>query len=99
MATRTDRMMDAAVRAAQQAKVWAKAAAVEADRLLKDAKKKAVTMERKRQLKKRLLQTARVMKSAGRAAVVAGLAAGIAAARAEISSRKNQKRLKSAAKR
>ena len=99
MATRTDRMMGAAVRAAKQAKVWAKAAAVEADRLLKDAKKQAVTMEKKRQLKKRLLQTARVMRSAGRAAVVAGLAAGIAAARAEITSRKTQKKLKRAATR
>jgi type III secretion system FlhB-like substrate exporter len=87
MPTRTDRAMSAAVRAAKQAKVWAKVAAREADRLLQDAKKKAVTIERKRHLKKRLLQTARVMKAAGRAAVVAGLAAGIAAARAERSRR------------
>ena len=84
MATRTDRVMAAAVRAAKQAKIWATAAALEADRMLKDAKKKAITMEKKRQLKKRLLKTARVMKAAGRAAVVAGLTAGIAAARAEI---------------
>jgi len=87
MATRTDRVMDAAVRAAKQAKIWATAAGREADRLLKDAKKKAITMEKKRQLKKRLLRSARVMKAAGRAAVVAGLAAGIAAARAEIGPR------------
>lgn len=87
MATRTDRVMGAAVRAAKQAKVWATAAAREADRLLQDAKKKAITIERKRQLKKRLLQTARVMKAAGRAAAVAGLAAGIAAVHAERSRR------------
>jgi len=83
MATRTDRVMSAALRAAKQAKVWATAAAREADRLLQDAKKRAVTIERRRQLKKRLLQTARVMKTAGRAAVVAGIAAGIAAVHAE----------------
>jgi type III secretion system FlhB-like substrate exporter len=87
MATRTDRVMAAAVKAAKHAKVWATAAAREADRLLHDAKKKAVTIERKRQLKKRLLQTARIMKAAGRAAVVAGLAAGIAAVQAERSKR------------
>jgi hypothetical protein len=83
--------MSAAVRAAKQAKVWATAAAREADRLLQDAKKRAETMERKRHLKKRLLQTARVMKAAARAAVVAGLAAAIAAARAERNERKQLK--------
>jgi hypothetical protein len=88
MATRTDRVMSAAVRAAKQAKVWATAAAREADRLLQDAKKRAETIEHKRQLKKRLLQTARVMKAAARAAVVAGLAAGIAAVHAERSRRR-----------
>jgi hypothetical protein len=75
--------MSAALRAAKQAKQWATVAAREADRLLQDAKKRAVTIERRRQLKKRLLQTARVMKVAGRAAVVAGIAAGIAAVHAE----------------
>ena len=69
MATRTDRVMSAALRAAKQAKQWATVAAREADRLLQDAKKRAITIERRRQLKKRLLQTARVMKAAGRAAV------------------------------
>ena len=92
MATRTDRVMSAAVRAAKQAKVWATAAAREADRLLQDAKKRAETIDRKRHLKKRLLQTARVMKAAGRAAVVAGIAAGIAAVHAE---RERRKLLKS----
>ena len=91
MATRIDRVMSAAVRAAKQAKVWATAAAREADRLLQDAKKRAETIERKRHLKKRLLQTARVMKTAARAAMVAGLAAGIAAVQAERSRRKQLK--------
>ena len=83
--------MSAAVKAAKQAKAWATVAAREADRLLQDAKKKAVTIERRRHLKKRLLQTARVLKAAGRAAVVAGLAAGIAAASASAERRKQLK--------
>jgi len=80
--------MGAAVRAAKRAKQWATVAAREADRLLQEAKKRAESIERRRQLKKRLLQTARVMKAAGKAAVVAGVAAGIAAARAERSGRR-----------
>ena len=71
MASRKDRLMSAAVRAAKQAKQWAIAATREADQLLKAAKKRAETIERKRQLKKRLQQTARVMKSAGKAASAA----------------------------
>lgn len=86
MATRTDRLMSAAVRTAKQAKQWANAAAREADRLLQEAKKRAESIERRRHLKATLLKTARVLKAAGKAAVVAGVAAGIAAARAERSS-------------
>ena len=41
MATRTDRFMSAAVRAARQAKDWALTAAREADRLLQEARKRA----------------------------------------------------------
>ena len=88
MPARTDRLMSAAVRAAKQAKQLATAAVREADRLLQEAKKRAETIERRRHLKKRLMQTARVMKSAGKAAVVAAVAAGVAAARAEMSDRK-----------
>jgi hypothetical protein len=82
--------MSAAVRAAKQAKQWAIVAVREADRLLQEAKKRAESIERRRRLKARLLKTARVMKVAGKAAVVAGVAAGIAAARAERSSSRKQ---------
>jgi hypothetical protein len=92
MATRTDRFMGAAVRAAKQAKQWAIVAAREADRLLHEAKKRAESRERHRRLKKTLLQTSRVMKAAGKAAVVAGVAAAIAAARAEHGGAKALKR-------
>jgi hypothetical protein len=83
MATRTDRLMDAALRTAKKAKQWATAAAREADRLLREAEKRALTRDRHRRLKKTLLQTSRVMKAAGRAAVIAAVAAAIAAARHE----------------
>jgi len=88
MATRTDRFMSAAVRAAREAKQWALVAAREADRLLQEARKQAESEERRRRLKQTLLKTERVLKIAGRAALVAGIAAGIAAARSERRSRK-----------
>ena len=83
MATRTDRFMSAAVRAAKLAKQWATVAAREADRLLQEAKEQAESHDRKRRLQVTLRKTARVLKIAGKAAIVASVAAGIAAARAE----------------
>ena len=83
MATRTDRVMGAAVRAAKQAKQWAIVAAREADRLLQEARNQADSFERRRKLKLTLLRTGRVLTAAARAALVAAVATGIAAARAE----------------
>lgn len=83
MATRTDRFVSAAVRAAQQAKRRANAVAREADRLLQEARKQALTEGRRPRLKQALLQTGRVLRAAGRAALVAAVATGIAAAFAE----------------
>jgi hypothetical protein len=83
MATRTDRFMAAAVRAARRAKEWAIVAAREADRLLQEARKRAESDDRRRRLKRTLTKTGRVLRAAGRAALVAAVAAGIAAARAE----------------
>jgi len=53
----------------------------EADRLVKDAKQRAESEDRRRRLKQTLVKTGRVLKTAGRAALVAAVAAGIAAAR------------------
>jgi hypothetical protein len=92
MATRTDRFMSAAVRAARRAKQWAMVAAREADRLLQEARKRAESEDRRRRLKQTLLKTGRVLRAAGRAALVAAVAAGIAAARAEIGGRPLAKR-------
>ena len=83
MATRTDRFMTAAVRAARRAKQWAIAAARGADRLLEETKHQAESEDRRRRLKQTLTKTGRVLRAAGRAALVAAVAAGIAAARAE----------------
>ena len=83
MATRTDRFMKAAARAAERAKAWAVVAAREADRLLKEARKKAESVERRRRRKQTLLKAGRVLKAAGRAALVAAVAAGIAAVSTE----------------
>ena len=83
MATRTDRFMGAALRAARRAKEWAIVAAREADRLLQEARKRAESDDRRRRLKQTLTKTGRVLRAAGRAALVAAVAAGIAAARAE----------------
>lgn len=76
MATRTDRFLIAAVRAARRAKQWA-------DRLLEETRKQADSKDRRRRLKQTLTTTGRVLGAAGRAALVAAVAAGIAAARAE----------------
>jgi len=59
------------------------AAAGEADRLLHEVSQRAESEARRRRLKQRLLTTGRVLRAAGRAALVAAMAAGIAAARAE----------------
>jgi hypothetical protein len=83
MATRTDRFMAAAVRAAKRARQWAIVAAREADRLLQEARKQAESEEAQRRLKLTLRRTGRVLTAAGRAALVAAVATGIAAARAE----------------
>jgi hypothetical protein len=99
MATRTDRFMSAAVRAAKTAKQWATVAAREADRLLKEAKKKAESHDRRRRVQRTLLKTARVLNAAGRAAVVAGAAAGIAAARAKPARDSKERKLSKGAKR
>lgn len=84
MATRTDRFMSAAVGAARRAKQWAVAAAREADRLIEQAQKEAASEDRRRRLKRTLAKTGRVLRAAGRAALVAAVATGIAAARSEI---------------
>jgi hypothetical protein len=91
MATSKDRFMSAAVRAAARAKQWALVATREADRLLREARKRAQSVERRRRLRRTLLKTGRVLKSASRAALVAAVAAGVAAARAELSERKPPK--------
>ena len=87
MATRTDRFMSAAVRAARRARQWAMVAAHEADRLVQEARKRAESEDRRSRLRQTLLKTGRVLRAAGRAALVAAVAAGIAAARAERSGR------------
>jgi len=87
MATRTDRFMSAAVRAARRARQWAMVAAREADRLVQEARKRAESEDRRSRLRQTLLKTGRVLRAAGRAALVAAVAAGIAAARAERSGR------------
>jgi hypothetical protein len=72
-------------RMAQQAAVKAKAAAMvawrEADRLLKAARQRIESAARRRRVKQALQKTGRVLKAAGKAALVAGVAAGVAAAR------------------
>ena len=84
MATRTDRFMSAAVRAARQAKDWALTAAREADRLLQEARKRADSEDRRRRLKQTLTRTGRVLRAAGRAALITAVATGITATRSEI---------------
>jgi hypothetical protein len=60
------------------------AAAREADRLIEQARKEAASEDRRRRLKQTLAKTGRVLRAAGRAALVAAVATGIAAARSEI---------------
>jgi len=83
MGTKADRFISAAVTAAKRAKEWAIVAARESDRLLKEARTRTESELRRRKLKQTLLKTGRVLKSAGRAALVAAVAAGIAATIAE----------------
>ena len=83
-----DKWQRAAATAAQKAKGAALLAAREADRLYKAARTKAVSVARRRKLKEKLATTGRVLKAAGRAAVVAAVAAGIAAGRAELRRKK-----------
>jgi len=83
MATRTDHIMKATVRAAKRAKRWAIVAARETDRVLKEAQKQANSEDRQRRRKQTLLKAGRVLRAAGHAALVAGVVAGIAAVRAE----------------
>jgi len=83
MATRTDRLISAALRTARQAKQWAIVAAGEADRLLQEVRQRTKSENRRRRLKQTLLRTGRVLRAAGWAALVAAVAAGIAATRAE----------------
>ena len=87
MATRTDRFMSAAIRAARRAKQWALVAARAADRLLQEARKRVESEDRRRRLKQTLRKTGRVLMVAGRAALVAAVAAGIAEARAALRGR------------
>ena len=75
--------MSATVGAARRAKQWAVAAAREADRLIDEARKEAASEDRRRRLKQTLAKTGRVLRAAGRAALIAAVATGIAAARAE----------------
>lgn len=82
MTTRTEQFKTAAVKAAKTARKWAAAAGREADRLLAEARRRVKDQQRQRRLKAALHRSGRVLKAAGRAAIVAGIAAGIAAARA-----------------
>lgn len=83
MASRTDRFIAAATKAARRAKKWAAAAAQEADRLLTVARKRADTEVRHRNLTQTLERTGRVLRIAGEAALAAGVTAGLAAVRSE----------------
>ena len=87
MATRTDRFMSAAIRAARRAKQWALVTARAADRLLQEARKRVESEDRRRRLKQTLRKTGRVLMVAGRAALVAAVAAGIGEARAALRGR------------
>lgn len=88
MATRTDHVMRAAVRATRRAKELTKAAVREAEHLLQEARKEANSEDRRRRRKQTLLTAGRVLRAAGQAALVAGVMAGIAAVRSERSDRK-----------
>jgi len=94
MPTRTEKVVAVAVRAATKAKQWAQAAVREADRLMHEAKRRAESEDWQRRLKQALLKTGRVLKTAGRAALVAAVAAGIAAARHRRDAKKSTKAVK-----
>ena len=87
MTTSTEKWQRVARASAQQARKAAIVAVKQADRLYQLARAKAVTMARRRKLKRTLSTAGRVLKAAGRAAVVAAVAAGIAAGRAELQRR------------
>jgi hypothetical protein len=80
----------AAAKAAKQAKAAAVAAGREADKLLKTARTKVESAARRRKLKQALATTGRVLRAAGRAAIVAAVAAGVAAGRAELRRKKTK---------
>jgi len=80
--------MSAAVVAARRARQWAVSAAREADRLIEEARKEAKSEDRRRRMKQTLAKTGRVLRAAGRAALIAAVATGIAAVQAERSRRK-----------
>jgi hypothetical protein len=63
-------------------------AAGEADRLLQEVRQRTKSEDRRRRLKQTLLRAGRVLRAAGRAALVAAVAAGIAATRAERNGRR-----------
>jgi hypothetical protein len=92
MASRAERYKKVAIKAAKKARMWAVAAAREADRLLAEARKRAESDERRMRVKAALRRTGKVLRAAGRAAIVAGVAAGIAAARAERRGRQARKK-------
>ncbi len=77
----TDRWKRAALAAAKRAKQAAIAAGREAGRLYEAARQRVDTAARRRRVKHALQKTGRVLKAAGKAALVAGVAAGMAAAR------------------
>jgi hypothetical protein len=83
MATKTDRVVEAAVQAAKHGKRWALLAAREADRLLVAARKRAESKARQKSFKQAVARTGRVLRTAGKAALAAGVFAGILAMRAE----------------
>jgi hypothetical protein len=83
MATKTDRVVDAAVQAAKHGKRWALLAAREADRLLVAARKRAESKARHKTFKQTAAKAGRVLRTAGKAALAAGVFAGILAIRAE----------------
>jgi hypothetical protein len=60
--------------------------------LLKEAQKRAKSEQRQQRIKAALRRTGKVLKAAGRAAIVAGIAAGIASARADGRGRKVRKK-------
>src|SRR5439155_26995254 len=83
MASRAERFKTAAVNAAKTARKWGDGAAREADRLRKEARKRVETEQRHRRVKAALRRTGKVLKAAGRAAIVGGVAAVSASARAD----------------